>query len=175
MPNLYRFDPGPEMPEIVRMIVEIPKNSDQKFEFDPDHGVFQLSRTLYSPIHYPGDYGFIPGTLAEDGDPLDMFCMVNSPSYPGILIYVRPVAVLDLVDEGKLDHKILGVPNRDPRFDAVRSLGDMRPHWRAELEHFFSIYKELEEKKTELCGWRDRDAAYRVIRESRERWETNES
>lgn len=171
MKNLYRFDPGPEMPEIVRMIVEIPKNSNHKFEFDPEHDVFRLSRTLYSPIHYPGDYGFIPGTLAEDGDPLDILCMVNSPSYPGILIYVRPLAVLDLVDEGKLDHKILAVPNRDPRFDAIRTLADLRPHWRAELEHFFGIYKELEEKETEIRGWRDREAAWQVIRESREGWE----
>ncbi|HVV45429.1 MAG TPA: inorganic diphosphatase [Bryobacteraceae bacterium] len=173
MRTFYRFDPGPQMPELVRMIVEIPKNSNHKFEFDPDHGVFQLSRTLYSPIHYPGDYGFIPGTVAEDADPLDILCMVNSPSYPGILIYVRPVAVLDLVDEGKLDHKILAVPNRDPRFDAIRSLVDMRPHWRAELEHFFAIYKELEEKETEIRGWRDREDAWQVIRESRLSWETN--
>jgi inorganic pyrophosphatase len=169
MRNFYRFDPGPRMPEIVRMIVEIPKNSNHKFELDPRHGVFRLSRTLYSPIHYPGDYGFIPGTLAEDGDPLDILCMVNSPSYPGILIYVRPVAVLELVDEGKLDHKILAVPDRDPRFDAIQSAADLRPHWRVELEHFFAIYKELEEKQTEIRGWRDREAAYQVIRESRER------
>ncbi|HVY94041.1 MAG TPA: inorganic diphosphatase [Bryobacteraceae bacterium] len=170
MRNFYRFDPGPDMPEIVRMIVEIPKNSNHKFEFDPAHGVFRLSRALYSPIHYPGDYGFVPGTLAEDGDPLDILCMVNAPSYPGILIYVRPVAVLDLVDEGKLDHKILAVPNRDPRFDAIQSLGDMRPHWRVELEHFFAIYKELEGKQTEIRGWRDREAARQVILESRERF-----
>jgi inorganic pyrophosphatase len=171
MRNFYRFDPGAGMPEIVRMIVEIPKNSNHKFEFDPEMGVFRLSRALYSPIHYPGDYGFIPGTLAEDGDPLDILCLVNAPSYPGILICARPVAVLDLVDEGELDHKILAVPDRDPRFDAIHALDDMRPHWRVELEHFFAIYKELEGKTTVIRGWRDHEAARQVIRESRERFE----
>ena len=93
-PLLHEIDPGPECPEIVRMIVEIPKNSGNKYEYDRALGVFRLDRTLYSPMHYPGDYGFIPGTLAEDGDPMDVLTLVDQPSFPGCLIEVRPVAVL---------------------------------------------------------------------------------
>lgn len=169
MRNRFDFGPGPDMPDIVRMIVEIPKHSGNKYEFDTESGVFKVSRALYSPIHYPGDYGFIPGTVAEDGDPLDILCMVSSPSYPGILIYVRPIAVLDVIDEGEPDHKILAVPNRDPRYDAIRSLDDVRPHWKVEIEHFFAIYKELEGKILQTKGWRDREAALQIVRESRDR------
>jgi len=122
MTKRFDIDPGPDTPDIVRMIVEIPKHSSNKYEFDSEVGVFKVSRTLYSPIHYPGDYGFVPGTVAEDGDRLDVLCMVNSPSYPGILIYVRPVAVLDMIDQDQPDHKILTVPNRDPRYDSIASI-----------------------------------------------------
>ena len=92
-------DPGEDCPEIVRMIVEIPKNSANKYEYDGKLGVFRLDRALYSPMHYPGDYGFIPGTLAEDDDPLDVLALVDEPSYPGVLIAVRPVGMLEMVDE----------------------------------------------------------------------------
>src|SRR5581483_11840989 len=92
--SLYDLDPGPDCPAIVRMIVEIPKNSTNKYEYDGKLGVFRLDRTLYSPMHYPGDYGFVPGTLAEDGDPLDVLVLVDEPSYPGVLIAVRPLGVL---------------------------------------------------------------------------------
>jgi inorganic pyrophosphatase len=169
MKKRFDIDPGPDMPDIVRMIVEIPKNSSNKYEFDSESGVFKVSRTLYSPIHYPGDYGFVPGTIAEDGDPLDILCMVNAPSYPGILIYVRPVAVLDMIDQDQPDHKILGVPNRDPRYDAIASVDDVASHSKREIEHFFDIYKELEGKSTRIEGWRGRDAALQVILESRSR------
>jgi inorganic pyrophosphatase len=169
MRNRFDMDPGPDAPEVVRMIVEIPKNSSNKYEFDFEAGLFRVSRTLYSPIHYPGDYGFVPGTVAEDNDPLDILCLVNSPSYPGILIYVRPVAVLDMIDQDEPDHKILAVPNRDPRYDMISSIDDVGAHWEKEIEHFFDIYKELEGKQTRMEGWRDRDAALQIIRESRER------
>ena len=82
-------DPGPETPEIVRMIVEIPRDSSNKYEFDWNLKLFKLARTLYSPLHYPGDYGFIPGTIAEDNEPLDIICLVTSPSFTGCLTYVR--------------------------------------------------------------------------------------
>ena len=128
-----------------------------------------MNRTLCSPIHYPGDYGFVPGTVAEDGDPLDLLCMVSSPSYPGILIYVRSVAVLDMIDPDQPDHKILAVPNRDPRYGSIASIDDIAIHSRREIEHFFAIYKELEGKITRMEGWRGRDAAFQVILESRAR------
>jgi inorganic pyrophosphatase len=99
------------------MIVEIPRNSGNKYEYDPELGVFRLDRSLYSPMHYPGDYGFIPGTLADDGDALDVLTLVDEPSHPGIMIAVRPVGLLQMEDQGAADQKVLAVPNRNPRFD----------------------------------------------------------
>src|SRR5579859_4867274 len=107
---IHNLDPGPHSPEIVRMIVEIPKNSSNKYEYDKTLGVFRLDRTLYSPLHYPGDYGFIPGTLAEDGDPLDVLVLVDEASHPGVLIMVRPLGMLEMVDQDEPDQKVLAVP-----------------------------------------------------------------
>src|SRR5438552_14124432 len=120
--SLYDIDPGPDCPEIVRMIVEIPKNSGNKYEYDGKLGVFRLDRALYSPMHYPGDYGFIPGTRSEDGDPLDVLVMVDEPSFPGVMISVRPLGMLEMLDQDEADQKILAVPVRNPRFDSVHSI-----------------------------------------------------
>ena len=168
----YQFapDPGPDCPRVVRTVVEIPKEASNKYEFDPALGLFKLSRTLYSPMHYPGDYGFIPGTIAEDRDPLDVLVLVASPSFTGCLFYVRPIGVLDLMDGGDHDHKILAVSIHDPRQNEVLSTGDVSTHVRREIEHFFAIYKELENKTTQIKGWHGVDAAQQVIRESRERY-----
>ena len=170
MTSLYEIDPGPECPQIVRMIVEIPKNSANKYEYDSQLGVFRLDRALYSPLHYPGDYGFLPGTLAEDGDPLDILALVDEPSYPGVLIAVRPVGMLEMVDQQEPDEKILAVANRNPRFDPVTTIAEVIPHHLREIEHFFNIYKELEGKHTEIRGWRPVSEAYDLIRASRERY-----
>ena len=151
--SLYDMDPGTDCPEIVRMIVEIPKNSGNKYEYDGKLGVFRLDRALYSPMHYPGDYGFIPGTRADDGDPLDVLALVEEPSFPGCLIEVRPVGILNMVDNDLADQKIVAVPNRNPRYDEVHTMDQIFPHVRREIEHFFAIYKELEGKKTKMLGW----------------------
>jgi inorganic pyrophosphatase len=168
--SLYALEPGPDTPEIVRMIVEIPKNSSNKYEYDGKLGVFRLDRALYSAVHYPGDYGFIPGTLAEDADPLDVLTMVDEPSYPGVLISVRPVGVLQMVDQNEPDEKILAVPNRNPRFDQIHTIDQVFSHNLREIEHFFAIYKELEGKRTEMKGWRGPREARDVIRKARERY-----
>jgi len=168
--RLYDLDPGRDCPEIVRMIVEIPKNSSNKYEYDGSLGVFRLDRALYSPMHYPGDYGFIPGTLAEDGDPLDVLVLVDEPSFPGVLIAVRPVGMLEMVDQNEPDQKVLAVPNRNPRFDQIQTISDVFPHNLREVEHFFAIYKELEEKRTEMRGWRGAAEAYDTIRQCRRRY-----
>ena len=97
-PTLYDLDPGSDCPRLVRMIVEIPKNSTNKYEYDAELGLFRLDRTLYSPVHYPGDYGFIPGTLADDGDPVDVLALVEEPSFSGCLIEVRPIGMLNMID-----------------------------------------------------------------------------
>jgi inorganic pyrophosphatase len=148
------------------VVIEIPKGSSNKYEYDPELKVFRLDRSIYSPMQYPGDYGFIPGTVAEDNDPLDILCLVTNPSYPGIVYYARPVGVLDMIDDGQPDRKIVAVPHRDPRFETVRSIEDVALHIRREIEHFFSIYKELQGQSTVMEGWRDIDAAVRVISES---------
>jgi len=168
--SLYDIDPGPDSPEIVRMIVEIPKNSSNKYEYDGTLGVFRLDRALYSPLHYPGDYGFIPGTLAEDRDPLDVLVLMDEASYPGVLISVRPVGMLEMRDQEELDQKVLAVPDRNPRFDQIRTIEDVFPHNRREIEHFFAIYKELEGKRTEMKGWRGPLEARQAIRGSRQRY-----
>jgi inorganic pyrophosphatase len=168
--RLYDIDPGPDCPEIVRMIVEIPKNSSNKYEYDGAVGVFRLDRALYSPMHYPGDYGFVPGTLAEDGDPLDVLALVDEPSFPGVLIAVRPVGTLSMIDQNQPDQKILAVPNRNPRFDQIHTIDQVFPHNLREIEHFFEIYKELEGKHTELRGWRGPREARELIRVSRDRY-----
>jgi inorganic pyrophosphatase len=168
--TLYGIDPGPDCPRIVRMIVEIQKNSSNKFEYDPVAGTFRLDRALYSPMHYPADYGFVPGTVAEDGDPLDVLCLIDHPTFTGCLIEVRPVGVLDLVDQTTTDHKIISVPLTDPRFEHVKTVQDLPPHVVREFEHFFTIYKELENKVVETRGWHDLDHALEVINTSRKRY-----
>jgi len=149
------------------MVVEIPKNSGNKYEYDSELGVFRLDRALYSPMHYPGDYGFIPGTLADDGDPLDVLALVEEPSFTGCLIEVRPVGILNMVDNEEADQKVVAVPNRNPRYDQVHTMDQIFPHVRREIEHFFTIYKELEGKKTQMRGWGRPKEAHEVIVKSR--------
>jgi inorganic pyrophosphatase len=168
--SLYDLDPGHDIPEIVRMIVEIPKNSSNKYEYDAAAGLFRLDRPLYSPMHYPGDYGFIPGTLAEDNDPLDILCLVEHASFSGCLIEVRPVGVLDMEDNQEGDQKVIAVPKRSPRAEQIHTIDQLFPHLRREIEHFFSIYKELEGRRTHLLGWGGPKEARAAIVKSRERY-----
>jgi len=165
--KLYDIDPGPDSPEVVRAIIEIPRNSANKYEYDGKLGVFRLDRALYSPMHYPGDYGFIPGTLAADGDPLDVLVLVDEPSFTGCLMDVRPVGLLNMVDQKQQDQKVLAVPNRNPRFDSIHTIDQVFPHIRTEIEYFFSIYKELQGAKTVIDGWKGPREARKVITESR--------
>ena len=153
--------------ESIEVFVEIARGSRNKYEFDKERGIFFLDRVLYSSVHYPTDYGFIPGTLSEDGDALDVLVVVQEPTFPGCHILARPVGVLDMRDEKGRDHKILAVPLGDPRFSRVNDLTDLDPHWLREIENFFQTYKALEDKWTEVVGWEDRAAAERVIEEAR--------
>ena len=167
---LHELDPGPQCPEIVRMIVEIPKNSNNKYEYDTKLGVFRLDRTLYSPMHYPGDYGFICGTMAEDGDPVDVIVSADEATFTGCMVEVRPVGLLEMSDEKGPDEKILAVPDRNPRYDQIHPVDQIFPHVRREVEHFFDIYKSLEGKHTEIHGWRGPKEARKRIIEARERY-----
>ncbi len=168
--KLYDLDPGLDCPEVVRQIVEIPMNSTNKYEYDSDTNLFRLDRALYSPMHYPGDYGFIPGTLAEDNDPMDVLCLVQEASFTGCLMSVRPVGVLNMTDNAQGDQKILAVPVRNPRYDEIHTIDQIFPHVRREVEHFFEIYKELQGVRIVSQGWGGPAEARRIILESRKRY-----
>jgi inorganic pyrophosphatase len=150
-------------------LVEIPKGSRNKYEYDEATARVRLDRVLYSPLHYPADYGFIPETLAEDGDHLDVLIVTHEPTFPGCVVPVRLIGMLDMRDDKGRDQKLLAVPTVDPRFDEVRDLSDIGRHALAEIEHFFHVYKELENKETEIFGWSDAHTAHRIVEEARAR------
>ncbi|HAZ27461.1 TPA: inorganic pyrophosphatase [Candidatus Acetothermia bacterium] len=155
--------------EPITALVEVPKGSRNKYEYDEASGQLRLDRVLYSPLHYPADYGFILGTLAEDGDHLDVLIVTHEPSFPGCIVPVRPVGVLDMRDEKGRDQKVLAVPTVDPRFREVADIADLPRHFLAEIEHFFKVYKALEEKDTEIYGWSGAEEARRILAEAHRR------
>jgi len=162
---------GDKAPEIVTAVVEIPQDSVNKYEYDKQLKVFRLDRNLHSPIHYPGDYGFIPRTVAEDGDPLDILVLGDAPTFPGCIYKARVIGLFEMLDQGVPDEKILAYATGNPRFSSISSYSDVMPHMLREVEHFFSVYKNLEGKRTEVLGWKDREAAFEAIRSSHERFE----
>jgi len=170
MTNYMELPPGTEIPTRLNAVIEIPKGSAHKYEYDKDLNVFRLDRTLHSPVHYPGAYGFVPRTLAEDGDPLDVVVIIDGPTFTGCLIEVRPLGVLVMRDDKGLDHKILAVPVQDPRMREVHGLQHLPSHYLKEVDYFFNIYKELEGKKSDTYGWEDRVVAFQVIEESIRRY-----
>lgn len=145
--------PGTDLPSVVNAIVEIPKGSRNKFEVDKATGLLKLDRYLYSSSHYPGDYGFIPQTLADDGDALDVLVMVNEATFSGCLIQVRVVGIFRMTDRGANDFKVLGVPHGDPLFDEIRALENVPRHYLLEVEQFFATYKQLEGVSVKPMGW----------------------
>ncbi|MBK9120249.1 MAG: inorganic diphosphatase [Phycisphaerales bacterium] len=161
---------GTELPAAVNAIVEIPKGRRSKFEVDLRTGLMRLDRYLYSSSHYPGDYGFIPQTLAEDGDNLDILVMVNEPTFSGCLIQARVVGLFRMADRGQNDYKVLAVPNSDPLFAEFRDLGDVPKHFLREVEHFFATYKLLEGITTETFGWDNAAAASAEVHASVDRF-----
>lgn len=162
-------DPGDEA--TIRVMVEIPKGSRNKYEYDPGTGDIVFDRMLFSAVHYPTDYGFIEGTLAEDGDALDALVMVYEPTFPGCKIEARPVGLFDMEDEKGPDEKVLCVPLTDPQWNHIEDLDDVPPHLLREIEHFFDVYKDLEAKPVKVHGWEGVEVAHRVIGEARERYE----
>jgi inorganic pyrophosphatase len=149
MVNLWRdMKLDPKAPQVVDAVVEIPKLSRNKYEYDKESEIFRLDRVLHSPLHYPVDYGFIPQTYEEDDDPVDIMIFGDEPSFQGSVLKVRPIGLLRMLDEGCPDDKILAVPVGHPRFNEVRKLKNMPVHLMKELDIFFSIYKELEGKET---------------------------
>ncbi len=151
------------MPKTIYVVVEIPKRSRNKYEYDEAGGFIKLDRVLASSLHYPGDYGFIPRTLHDDGDPLDALVITNEPTFSSCVIEARPLGIFHLIDQGKVDDKILAVPATDPNFDHYQSLDDVSPHFLKEVTHFFSVYKDLEQEKTQPKGWDGLQRAHEEI------------
>lgn len=161
---------NPDDDLIVKVIIEITKGSRNKYEYDPVSKMIKFDRMLFSAVHYPSDYGFIPETLAEDGDPLDALVLVWEATFPGCLIETRPVGVFKMWDEKGSDEKILCIPINDPMWNYIDSLEQVPQHLLLEIEHFFRIYKELEKKKTGVEGWEGRESAVKIVGQARDRY-----
>lgn len=162
--DLSRIPAQPE-PGLINVLVEIPGGSKNKYEFDKDLNAFSLDRVLFSSVQYPCDYGFVPNTLADDGDPLDGMVMMDQPTFPGCVIAARPIGMLEMIDGGDRDEKILCVPAKDPRYAGVKSLDDVSPHRLDEIAEFFRSYKNLEKKVTEILGWQNVDKVATLVEE----------
>ena len=147
--------PAQPKPGLINVLIEIPAGSKNKYEFDKDMNAFILDRVLFSSVQYPYDYGFVPNTLADDGDPLDGMVLMDQPTFPGCVIAARPIGMLEMIDGGDRDEKILCVPDEDPRYRKVKSLSDIADHRLDEIAEFFKTYKNLEKKVTEILGWKD--------------------
>ncbi|MEO5929852.1 MAG: inorganic diphosphatase [Candidatus Kapaibacterium sp.] len=167
-PNLRYIDlpAGPDAPEKLNAIIEIPRGSRSKYEYCIEYNCFKLDRVLASPMHYPTAYGFVPNTLYIDGDPLDILVLIDEPTFTGCLIDVRPIGVMKMVDGGMLDDKVIAVAINDMRYHHYFSLDDMKPHTLIEIEYFYSVYKDLEGKQTQFQGWEDVGYAHKIITES---------
>jgi inorganic pyrophosphatase len=158
-------------PMDVEVVVEIPKGTRNKYEADHETGEIWLDRMLFTSTRYPEDYGYVPGTLADDGDPLDALVLLEEPTFPGCHVKARPVGVFLMRDEHGDDAKLLCVTASDPRQAEVRDLSDLPAHELDEIAHFFAIYKSLEPgKRTELGGWRDRKVAEAILEDARRRY-----
>jgi inorganic pyrophosphatase len=161
---------GPGVPETVNAIVEIPKGTSNKYEYDERLGVIRLDRVLFSPVYYPAEYGFVPQTRSPDGDHLDILVLISQPTFPGCVLEVAPVGILDMSDDAGRDWKIIAAAVGDTRMASITTLDQVNDHMRREIEHFFRTYKDLEGKKVTVVGWRDREEAHRLILESHERF-----
>ena len=156
---------------IVDALIEIPTGSQNKYEFDKENNRFMLDRVLFSPMHYPTEYGYIENTLADDGDPLDVLVLASFPTFPGCVIESRVIGVLIMTDDKGKDEKLLAVPTSDPRFKEVHTLDDVAPHTLKEIAHFFQVYKDLENKKVQIDGWEGVETANRLLEESKARYQ----
>jgi inorganic pyrophosphatase len=156
-------------------LVEIPKGSRNKYEYDHDLDVIKLDRFLFSSMVYPTDYGFIPDTLGQDGDPLDAMVLVSEPTFPGCVIDVKAIALFRMEDDKGIDDKVLCVPLTDPAWNTLETLEDVPNQLRDEIAHFFSVYKDLEQKKVNVDGWYSREDALEEIQASRERCKESKS
>lgn len=145
------------------VLIEIPKGSRNKYEYDFELKKVRYDRMIFSSMMYPADYGFVPETLALDGDPLDVLVLVTEPTFPGCVMEVKPIGVFHMTDEKGPDEKIICVPMSDPISNKVEDLSELNPHLIKEIEHFFKVYKDLEKKKVAIGGWGNADEAKEIV------------
>jgi len=173
--NLYKdISPGDNLPEEINVIVDIPKGCSNKYEYKEEKGYFELDRVIYSPLFFPFEYGFIPQTLSEDGDSLDVLLLTTFPTFSGCLIKARPVGVLLMEDEKGIDHKIVAVPLEkiDPRFKNIKDIEDVNEHLKEEIKVFFEDYKKLEKGKfVKIKGWENVKKAKEIIEKAIKKYE----
>ena len=159
----HDMDPSRITPQEFEAVIEIPKGSKCKYELDKYTGLLKLDRILYTSTHYPANYGFIPRTYADDGDPLDVLVLCSEPVYPLTLIRVYPIGVMRMLDDGKMDDKIIALPLSDPTYLGIRSIDELPPHVFDEIMHFFSVYKQLENKQTAVKSLFGPEVAQRIV------------
>jgi len=166
----HDIQPGPRAPEIVKAVIEIAKGSRLKYELDKPTGLLMLDRVLFSAVHYPANYGLIPQTYYLDHDPLDIIVICSEELMPLSLLDARVVGVMHMEDNGDADDKIIAVAANDISLDYIHDIGDLPPHTEHELKNFFEDYKKLENKKVEVLGFKRKDAAFAIIKESIQRY-----
>ncbi len=167
--SLKNLPAGKKFPEEFYVVIEIPKGSRNKYEYDEEHGVIMLDRVNFTAMAHPYDYGFVPGTRSEDGDHLDAFVLLDNSAFPGAVVLARPIGVLFMIDDGQKDEKIIAVPAKDIRYEHITDISQLTPHLPKEIQHFFEHYKDLQNKKVEISGWGDRDEAIKVLQNSLEK------
>ncbi len=165
MTNLWH-DIDRKKPEEFNVIIEVPKGSRVKYEVDKETGLICYDRVLYTPMHYNTNYGFVPQTLWDDGDPLDVLVMSEEELVPGCLIKCRAIGVLDMIDGGDGDAKVLAVPCKDPRFNDTQDITDVSKHFLEEIREFFRVYKNLQDKKVEVGEWNNKERALSDVKKS---------
>ncbi len=158
--NLWQdIETGPRPPDEIFIVVEVPKGSRNKYEYNKKLEAINLDRVLYSTLHYPGEYGMVPRTFYDDNDPLDALMLMDEPTYPGCVIDAKPIGLLKMLDSGEADDKVLCVPLNDPKYAEFDDLKDVPSHVLKEIAHFFEVYKRLEGKETNILGWEGADVA----------------
>lgn len=159
---------GEKYPQEFNLVVEMPKGSHNKYEYDEDLDIIKIDRVFYSAMSLPYDYGFIPQTRSEDGDHLDGLVLLDSASFSGCLVPSRPIGVLYMIDSGEKDEKIIAVPVDDPRYEHIKDIDGLSPHFKKEITHYFEHYKDLQGKKVEITGWGNKSEAFDVMNKSLE-------
>ena len=162
----HDMDPAQITPSDFAAVIEIPKGSKCKYELDKYTGLLKLDRILYTSTHYPANYGFIPRTYADDGDPLDVLVLCSESIYPMTLMHVYPIGVMRMIDDGKMDDKIIAIPFADPSYLGIESIDELPSHLFDEIMHFFSVYKQLENKQTAVKTLGGKEEAIRIITEA---------